>query len=331
MNIAIVGATGIVGRKIIDVLEERSFFADNFYLFSSRKSQGKVIKMFGENLKTEYLSENVLQKRKIDLAFFAVNNEISSSFVPLFVKKGCTVIDNSSTFRLLDDVPLVVPSVNAKTVFKHRGIIANPNCSTIMLMPILNALKSFGLKRVTVSTYQAVSGAGQKAIDDFHGDEKGLSRQVFKQSIYSDYIPKIGEFCENGYTEEELKIINESRKILDLSDLNISATAVRVPVINCHAESVNIQLDEKFDLKEISSTLKNAKDITLFEGENFPTACDADNTDRVLVGRLRRDFSCENALWLWAVSDNLRVGAATNAVKIAEILLNSTFFGTYAR
>lgn len=324
MNIAIVGATGIVGRKIIRLIEERNFFADNFYLFSSKKTQNTPIKIFGESFKTELFDENTLNNKHIDLAFFATNNEISKNYVPAFLKNGCTVIDNSSAFRLLKTVPLIVPSVNGNKVCDNLGLIANPNCSTIMLAPILNALKPFGLKRVVVSTYQAVSGAGKSGVEDLSFGEKGLLPKTFEKPIYSNCIPKIGDFLHDGYTEEEYKIVLESRKILDIENLNVTANAVRVPVFNCHAEALNVELDKNFQIDEIYTALRQAKDVKVFGGEDFPTQLDADGSDDILVGRIRRDFTRENALWLWAVSDNLRTGAATNAVKIAEILKNST-------
>lgn len=324
MNIAIVGATGIVGRKIIQIIEERNFFADNFYLFSSTKTKNTPIKIFGESLKTEPLDENAFNDKRLDLAFFATNNEISKNYAPTFLKRGCTVIDNSSAFRLLKEVPLIVPSVNGKKVFDNTGIIANPNCSTIMLVPILNALKPFGLKRVAVSTYQAVSGTGKSGVEDLSFGEKGLLPKTFEKPIYSNCIPKIGDVLQDGYTEEEYKIILESRKILDIENLNVTANAVRVPVFNCHAEAINIELDKNFQIDEIYTALKKEKDIKVFDGEDFPTQLDADGTDDILVGRIRRDKTCSNALWLWAAADNLRTGAATNAVKIAEILQNST-------
>lgn len=324
MNIAIVGATGIVGKKIIQLIEERNFSADNFYLFSSKKTQNTPIKIFGESFKTEVFDENALNNKRVDLAFFATNNEISKIFVPAFLKHGCTVIDNSSAFRLLKDVPLIVPSINGNKVLDNTGLIANPNCSTIMLVPILNALKPFGLKRIVVSTYQAVSGAGKSGVKDLSLGEKGLIPKTFEKPIYSNCIPKIGDFLHDGYTEEEYKIILESRKILDIKNLNVTANAVRVPVFNCHAEALNVELDKNFQIDEIYAALKKAKDVKVFSDEDFPTQFDADGRDEILVGRIRRDFTCENALWLWAVSDNLRTGAATNAVKIAEILKNST-------
>ncbi len=325
MNVAIVGATGVVGRKIAEVLKERGFFADNYYLFASQKSDGVKLEVLGDRFTVEALSEDSLFSKKIHLAFFCAGTEVSRRYAPRLAQTGTYVIDNSSAFRLYKEIPLVVPEVNDYSLFNGSRLISNPNCSTIMLMPILHSLKKFGLKRVVVTTYQAVSGAGMRGITDLKNGEKGLPPKKFERAIYSDCIPKIGDFNGELYSEEEMKIINESRKILDNENLKITATAVRVPVYNCHAEAVNVELGESFEFEDILNALSSVSYVKVFK--DFPTAKDANDTDNVLVGRIRRDYSKENAILLWAVSDNLRVGAATNAVRIAETLQKSSRFG----
>ncbi len=317
MNVAIVGATGVVGRKIAEVLKERGFSADNYYLFASKKSEGLKLEVLGDRFTVEALSEDSLFSKKIHLAFFCAGTSVSREYAPKLAQIGTYCIDNSSAFRLFSEIPLVVPEVNDYSLSSGSRLISNPNCSTIMLMPILHSLKRFGLKRVVVTTYQAVSGAGMGGICDLKNGEKGLPPKKFERAIYSDCIPKIGDFNAELYSEEEMKIINESRKILG-ENLKITATAVRVPVYNCHAEAINVELCKDFEIDDIISALQTISYVKVFS--DFPTAKDADNTDRILVGRVRRDYSKPNSIWLWAVSDNLRVGAATNAVRIAEIL-----------
>lgn len=324
MNVAVVGATGVIGRRILEKAESYGLRCDNLYLFATKKSDGTFLKAFGEKIIVEKLSvENVINKR-IDLAFFAAGSRVSEDFVPLFLEKGAYVIDNSSKFRMQKGVPLVVPSVNGELLTFDSKLIANPNCSTITLVPILNALKSFGLKRVVVSTYQAVSGAGKLGVEDLNRGERGLPPLKFEKPIYGNLIPKIGDFDDEGYCEEEIKIVNESKKILNDENLKISATTVRVPVFNCHSESVNVEFESEVSLSEIQEALYNYPDITLTSNENYPTPLEVNNRDDVVVSRIRKDLSCPSAAWLWAVSDNLNVGAATNAVKIAKILQNLT-------
>lgn len=319
MNVAVIGATGVVGRKVLQILEQRNFYADNYYLFASKKSRNTTIEIFNEKLTVEELNEESLFSKKIDLAFFCAGSKVSEVFAPTLSETGTYVIDNSSAFRLFDNVPLVVPEVNDYEISANRRLIANPNCSTIMLAPILHCLKSFGLNRVTVCTYQAVSGAGMRGISDLKKGEKGIAPNEFEKEIYSNCIPKIGTFNDDFYSEEEMKIIRESKKILDLEKLNISATAVRVPVFNCHAEAVNIILNSDFTLTDIFNALKNVSYVKAFE-KDYPTQKEADGSDLITVGRIRKDFSADRAVWMWIVSDNLRTGAALNAVKIAEIL-----------
>lgn len=326
MNIAVAGATGVVGRKIIEILQERNFYADNFYFFASEKSKDSTVEIYGEKIKVETLTEENLSDKKIDLAFFACPKNVSERFAPLLVNNGAFVIDNSSRFRLSKGVPLVVPSVNEDEIFNAydgcKGIIANPNCSTIMLMPVMNALKKYGLRKMLVCTYQAVSGAGRQGVCDLKGGETQTPLK-FEKPIYSNCLPKIGDYDETGYTDEENKIICESKKILGLPRLNVGATAVRVPVFNCHSESVYAEFAEKIEIDDIYSALRDAPYVKVYY-DDYPTVLDADGSDFVHVGRVRKDKNADNAIWLWLVADNLRVGASLNAVKIAEVLQNSS-------
>lgn len=321
MNVAVIGASGLVGRKILQVLFERRFLIDNLYLFGGENSDGSVVDAFNKSYVVNKLTKNAIQNNKIDLAFFAVSADVSKKYAPAFLENGAFVIDNSSCFRLNSDVPLVVPSVNGSVLFVKNRLIANPNCSTIMLAPVLKALEDFGLKRVTVSTYQAVSGAGKAGERDLYSGIDGQKPTVFSKPIFSNCIPKIGDFDENGYCEEELKIINESKKILDNYRLEISATAVRVPVFNCHAQSISVELNKEFSLDEVIHAFNSSPDIAVSK-DGYPTQAEADGTDLIYVGRIRKDLSTKNGLLLWSVSDNLRTGAATNAVKIAETVKN---------
>lgn len=324
MNVAVVGATGVIGRKILEKVENYGLVCDNLYLFASEKSEGTFLKAFDDKLIVEKLSVENVTEKQIDLAFFAAGSRVSEDFTPLFLQKGSFVIDNSSKYRMEKSVPLVVPSVNGELLSSGSKLIANPNCSTITLVPILSALKSFGLKRVLVSTYQAVSGAGKLGIEDLKRGELGLAQIKFEKPIYGNLIPKIGDFDENGYCEEEMKIVNESKKILNDENLKISATTVRVPVFNCHSESVNVEFKKEVSLSKIKEALFNRPDITVLPNENYATPLEVNNRDDVVVSRIRKDLSNRNSIWLWAVSDNLNVGAATNAVKIAKILQKLT-------
>lgn len=325
MNVAIAGATGVVGRKIIEILEQRGFFADNFYFFASEKSAGTVLKIFGEKITVEPLNEFNLSSKKIDLAFLACPSRVSEYYAPFLVGCGARVIDNSSAFRLSDGVPLVVPGVNETEIsvcIKNGcGIISNPNCSTIMLMPVMNALKKFGLEKMLVTTFQAVSGAGRRGEIDLElKNENGLA---FEKRIYSNCLPKIGQFDENGYSEEENKIIRESKKILNMPNLNVCATAVRVPVFNCHSEAVYAEFSSEIELQTVINELSIVPRVKLHLAD-YPTVLDADGDDFVHAGRIRKDLQDPKCLALWLVSDNLRTGAALNAVLIAEFLQNTS-------
>lgn len=317
-KIAIVGATGLVGRTILKVLEEKNFPNVNYTLFSSEKSAGKKIEFLEKSYTVCKLEENSFDQG-FDFAIFSAGSETAKNYAPIAVKNGCIVIDNSSCFRMNDDVPLVVPEVNLKKIFENKGIIANPNCSTIQaVLPIKALDDKYKIKRIVYSTYQAVSGAGKKGLDDLDKKMDG--------TFYNNCVPHIDVFLEDGYTKEEHKMIDETRKILNRPDLLITATAVRVPVRNCHSESINIEFFNDFELYDIKLLLQNFPGIILaddFENNIYPLARKADGNNEVFVGRVRRDFSVKNGINLWVVADNLRKGAATNAVQILEILLFS--------
>ncbi|HBK02786.1 MAG TPA: aspartate-semialdehyde dehydrogenase [Clostridiales bacterium] len=324
MNLAVIGATGLVGRKITEQIFKRGLKPDKLYLYASERSDGKILRYNGNEYVVKKLAEGNIP-HDIDFAFFSAGSEISKIFAPIFRSRGALVIDNSSAFRLFCNVPLVVPEVNGETAFFHNGIIANPNCSTIQACVALSPLdKAFGLKRVIVSTYQAVSGAGQRGTNDFYRGKNGLPPEKFPKNIYLDCVPQIDCFAENGYTKEELKIINETRKILSLKKLKITATAVRVPVLNCHAESVNAEFFKPCDEQKAKKILSAARGVVLLDDPEkgvYPTASDADGKEQVFIGRVRQDFSVESAINMWVVADNLLKGAAANAVSIAELLI----------
>jgi aspartate-semialdehyde dehydrogenase len=323
-NIAIVGATGLVGRKMLQILEERNFPVKDLKLLASERSEGIELSFNGERLKVEKLTEEKF--KGVDIALFSAGTDVSVKFVPEAVKRGCVVIDNSSAFRLEKDVPLVVPEVNAEKISQHKGIIANPNCSTIQLVVVLKPLHDkFKIKRVVVSTYQSVTGAGKKALDQLMFEIQGLKPQTpkFPHQIAYNCIPQIDNFFEDGYTKEEHKIMKETKKILDDENIKITATCVRVPTIGGHAESVNIEFVNKFSLEDIIQTLNQAPGVIVIDKPYesiYPMPIFSNEKDDVFVGRIRLDQSIENGLNLWIVADNLRKGAATNAVQIAETL-----------
>jgi len=322
MNIAVIGATGAVGRTMLNVLKERKLPLDNLYLFSSARSAGMVI----DGYTVEELTPESFD-RGIDIALFSAGGSISKEYCPIAAKKGCVAIDNSSAWRMNPDVPLVVPEVNPQDIFEHKGIIANPNCSTIQAMVALAPLhKAYGIKRVIYSTYQAVSGAGNKGIEDLERTARGEAPQNFTRPIAGNCIPHIDSFADDGYTLEELKMINETRKILHAPEMQITATTVRVPVVAGHSESINITFERDFELRELRSILENAPGLVVqddVENKVYPTPLECAGTDPVYVGRIRRDLSAPNSLNIWVVADNVRKGAATNAVQIAEELLKA--------
>jgi aspartate-semialdehyde dehydrogenase len=315
INIAIIGATGLVGQNFIQALEEKDLNFNTIKLFTSKKSAGKEIMVKGIKYITEELNESSLTK-DLDYAFFFASSSISEKYVPICQELGVIAIDNSSFFRMDKEIPLIVPEINSKKLKDHQYIIANPNCTTVQATMALKPLHDkFGLKRVIISTYQAVSGAGIEAVQDL---ENGTTNTL-KYPIKNNLFPEIDAILENGYTKEEEKIINETRKILDLPNLAITATCVRVPVLTGHSESISIQFENKFELEEVIKTLKNAKGVHL---ENIPQPSQIVGKDEVLVGRIRRDESVENGLNIFVVADNLRKGAATNALQIMEALEN---------
>ena len=318
-DIAVAGATGMVGRALIQVLQERGFPVNNFYPMASAKSAGSTIDFNGKDYIVEELTEKSFD-RHIDIALFSAGGAASTKFAPIAASKGCVVIDNSSAWRMNAEVPLIVPEVNPDDVKWHKGIIANPNCSTIQAVVVLKPLNDrYKIKRVVYSTYQAVSGAGLGGLADLN---EGTSN-TFKYQISGNCIPQIDVFTENGYTKEEMKMINETRKILGVPDMRITATTVRVPVVTGHCESINIEFEKPFELNEIVDILKSSKgivvqnDIANFE---YPMPIAVQGKDEVFVGRIRRDESVEHGINLWVVADNVRKGAATNAVQIAELL-----------
>lgn len=320
VKLAIVGASGMVGRKFLDVLKERSFPIDELYLFASAKSAGSVIEFNGKSYVVEELKEDSFN-RGIDIALFSAGGSTSLKFAPIAASKGCIVIDNSSAWRMDKEVPLVVPEVNPEDIKWNKGIIANPNCSTIQAVVALKPLDlKYNIKRVVYSTYQAVSGAGVLGYEDLRD---GTSKK-FPHQIAYNMIPQIDVFEENGYTKEEMKMVNETRKILHRPDIKVTATTVRVPVYYGHSESVNLEFEKDFVLDDVFDTLKNAEGIILMDDVKngvYPMPLTAAGKDEVFIGRVRRDESLDSGLNMWVVADNIRKGAATNAVQIAEVLI----------
>ncbi|MBE6082157.1 aspartate-semialdehyde dehydrogenase [Acidilutibacter cellobiosedens] len=327
-NIGIVGATGMVGRTFLKILEEKNFPIDHLYLFASSKSKGEKILFRSKEYVVEELNEDSFNK-PIDIALFSAGGEISKKFAPIAKSKKIVVIDNSSTWRLYDDVPLVVPEVNPEDVLKHDYIISNPNCSTIQsVVPLKPLDDAYHIKRIIFSTYQAVSGSGVGGVKDLENGLKNIPPKKYPYPIAFNCLPHIDEFTDTGYTKEELKMIYETRKILHRNDLNITATTVRVPVMYSHSVSANVEFDKDFELEELVNVLRKAKGIILMDNpkENiYPMPIIAEGTDEVYVGRIRRDFSVKSGVNLWIVADNIRKGAATNTVQIAELLIKNQF------
>ncbi len=324
-NVAIVGATGNVGRKFLEILEERNFPINDLYLFASKRSSGSKLNFKEKEIIVEETSVENIKDKKIDFALFSAGGDVSMKFSPIFASYGAVVIDNSSAFRMDKNVPLVVPEVNPEDIKWHSGIIANPNCSTIQAMvPLKVLLDTYGIKRIVYSTYQAVSGAGMQGIADLEEGLKGNKPKKFPYSIAGNCLPHIDVFLDNGYTKEEIKMIEETKKILHNDNLKITATAVRVPVLNSHSESINVELEKSFNLEDIIELFNNTKGLTVYDDINtlkYPTALMVSGKNDVFIGRIRRDFSIDNGLNLWVVADNIRKGAALNAVQIAELLI----------
>lgn len=328
-NVAVVGATGMVGGKFLEVLTERQLPVDNYYLFASAKSAGKKIDFMGkEHTVIELTKENVISlKGKVDFALFSAGAGVSKEFAPIFAEMGAIVVDNSSQWRMHDDVPLVVPEVNPEDVKWNHGIIANPNCSTIQAVVALKPLyDKFGIKRIVYSTYQAVSGAGVAGYNDLKDGINGVAPKKFPRPIAYNMLPHIDVFMEDGYTKEEWKMIVETRKILHDQSLRVTATTVRVPVFYGHSESINVEFCKKCEKQDVVNALENFPGIVVMDDVKnniYPTPLDAENHDEVFVGRIRMDESVDSGANLWVVADNIRKGAATNAVQIVELLIKN--------
>ena len=322
-NVAVVGATGMVGNKFLEVLTERKFPVENYYLFASKKSAGKEIDFMEKKHTVIELNDDNIEKLKgkLDFALFSAGGSVSAEFAPKFVKIGAVVVDNSSQWRMDENVPLVVPEVNPEDIKKHNGIIANPNCSTIQAMVALKPLyDAYGIKRIIYSTYQAVSGAGVKGYTDL----KENKTEKFPYPILNNMLPHIDVFTENGYTKEELKMVNETRKILHDKKLKVTATTVRVPVFYGHSESINVELKKSTTREDVMKLYASAPGIVLqddVKNNIYPMPINAENKDEVFVGRIRMDDSVKSGVNIWVVADNIRKGAATNAVQILELLM----------
>ena len=329
-KLAIVGATGVVGRCILKILEEKNLPISKYVLFASSKSAGKQISFMKENYTIQELTEDSFCEG-FDFAIFSAGASVAKKFAPIAVKNGCVVIDNSSAFRMNCDVPLIVPEVNSEDIKANKGIIANPNCSTIQAVVALKPLDDkYNIKRIVYSTYQAVSGAGSKGILDLENGinafstNEDYSLNKFPHPIFNNCLPHIDVFLDNGYTKEEEKMINETRKILKNPNLNVTATTVRVPVFNSHSESINVEFEKEFDLNDLINTLKNSPGIIVQNDSKsniYPMAINSTNNNEVFVGRIRRDFSISSGVNLWVVADNIRKGAATNAIQILERMI----------
>ncbi len=329
LTLAIVGATGAVGRELLSTVESRKFPAAKVIALASAKSAGNTIPFAGGLLKVEELTENSFAG--VDIALFSAGGDISKTYAPLAVKAGCVVVDNSSAWRMDERCPLVIPEVNPEALQKHKGIIANPNCSTIQMVVALSPLhKVAPIRRVVVSTYQAVSGTGQKAIHEletqvrymFNGQDP--ENKVYPHRIAFNCLPQIDVFLENDYTKEEMKMTLETIKIMGDPSIKVTATAVRVPVFYGHSESLNIEFSKPLSAKEARAILSTAAGVTVYDNPSekmYPMPIDAAGEDEVFVGRIRDDASCPNAINMWVVSDNIRKGAALNTVQIAERLI----------
>jgi len=329
LKVAVVGATGLVGKEMLEILEERGFEAESFRALASPRSAGTRLSFKGDELEVETLTEDVF--REIDLALFSAGGSISKEFAPLAAEAGCVVVDNSSAWRMDPEVPLVVPEVNASDLDWHKNIIANPNCSTIQMVVVLNPLhQAVRIKRVVVSTYQAVSGSGQKAVDELESQVRALFNMeevecsAYPHQIAFNCLPHIGDFQDNEYTQEEMKMVDETRKILGDDSMGISATTVRVPVFFGHSEAVNLELDRPLTAKEARAMLSEAPGVEVWDNPEekvYPMPLESAGRDETYVGRIRRDTSLENGLDMWIVADNIRKGAALNTVQIAEELV----------
>jgi aspartate-semialdehyde dehydrogenase len=331
-NVGLAGATGAVGNQMITCLEERNFPVKRIKLLASSRSVGRELTFKGEAVKVEELKEDSF--KGLDIALFSAGGGTSKHFAPYAAKDGCVVVDNSSAWRMDPEIPLVVPEVNPHAVaaYTHKGIIANPNCSTIQMVVALNPIhKKYGIKRIVVSTYQAVSGTGKKAIAELYDQTRAMMNflayktEIYPHRIAFNCLPHIDAFQENGYTKEEIKMVNETRKILEDDSIGVTATTVRVPVFYGHSESVNVETYKPIKAEDVKSLLKEMPGIAVVDDPSknvYPLPIDAAGKDLTYVGRIRNDESIQNGINMWVVADNIRKGAATNAVQIAEILAN---------
>jgi aspartate-semialdehyde dehydrogenase len=327
--VAVVGATGAVGNEMIKTLEARKFPIEKLRLFASERSEGKVLEFMDTEIKVEAINEDSF--KGIDIALFSAGAERSKIWAPVAAKSGCVVVDNSSQWRMDPEIPLVVPEVNPHDLKWHKGIIANPNCSTIQMVVVLKPIHDAAkIKRVVVTTFQAVSGTGQKAIDELLRQTtdllnfKEIQCNVYPHQIAFNVLPHIDKFLENGYTKEEMKMVNETKKIMGDNSIRLTATTVRVPVFRCHSESLNIETEKKLTPNEVRAVLSAAPGLIVYDAPDkniYPVPIDVAGKDETYVGRIREDDTIENGINLWIVADNLRKGAALNAVQIAEKLI----------
>ena len=327
MKLAVVGATGMVGTVMLDVLKERKFQYDELLLVASKKSVGKLIDYCGE--KYSLIDVEMAIEKKPDIAIFSAGGDTSLKWAPKFAEIGTVVIDNSSAWRMDPSKKLIIPEINGDLISKEDKIIANPNCSTIQMLMALSPIHNkFGIKRVIVSTYQSITGTGVKAVQQLENEYNNIEGEMaYNYQIHQNAIPQCDDFLDNGYTKEEMKLSNETNKILD-PNIKVSATAVRIPVMGGHSESVNLELNKRFDVGEITSLLTDTEGVTVkddISNFEYPMPFYSKNQDEVFVGRIRKDFSQENSLNMWIVADNLRKGAATNAVQIAEKITKDFF------
>ena len=330
MKVAVVGATGLVGSKMLQVLAERNFPVTELIPVASERSVGKEVEFKGKKYKVVSMADAIAAKPAV--AIFSAGGSTSLEWAPKFAEAGITVIDNSSAWRMDPTKPLVVPEINADVLTIKDKIIANPNCSTIQMVVALNPLhKKYFIKRVVVSTYQSVTGTGVKAVTQLMNERQGIEgERAYKYPIDLNVIPQIDVFLENGYTREEMKMVKETCKIMRDDSIKVTATTVRIPVMGGHSEAVNVEFEKDFDLSEVRSLLQSTPGIIVVDdiaNQQYPMPMDAHEKDEVFVGRLRRDESQPNTLNMWVVSDNLRKGAATNAVQIAEYLLANNLLG----
>ena len=325
MKLAVVGITGMVGQEMIDVLEEMNFHIDEFIPVASERSIGKKIEYNGSEYEVIGMEDAI--KLKPNIAIFSAGGSVSLEWAPKFAEVGTTVVDNSSAWRMDETKKLIIPEINGDILTKDDKIIANPNCSTIqMLMALYPIQKKYGITRIVVSTYQSITGTGIKAVNQLENEYKGESGDMaYNYQIHQNAIPHCDDFLDNGYTKEEMKLVNETNKIFN-SEISITATAVRIPVMGGHSESVNITLENPFNLKELVDELKSFNGLEVKDdpaSNLYPMPFFSRGSNNVYVGRIRKDFSCENSLNLWVVADNLRKGAATNAVQIAKLIVKN--------